>query len=440
MPPVVFSDPSTGYVKKTGSRSTLTDMRDIKLYAQILGLQLPWKVADVALDNEEKEVTILVKAQGRTFPCPRCGRKCSRYDHKARKWRHLDTCQYKTTLKAEIPRVECEEHGVLQIKVPWAEPGSRFTALFEAVAIDWLLEANLNAASRRLGLSWDEMAGIQERAVRRGLQRRKKIKVEYIGVDETSFQKRHEYVTVVTDIDTGTVLHVADGHKKGALDAFYAQLAPADLESIKGVAMDMWMPYISSTMEHVPQGGEKIAFDKFHVAQHLGNAVDRVRRQEHKGLKGIGDETLTRTRYLWLQNPENMSQSAWGRLKELKESSLKTARAWAIKEFAMSLWSYVKRGWARLAWKNWLSWAIRSQLEPIKKVARMIKEHLEGILNAITLNLTNALNESINSKIQKVKRSACGFRNRDRFRMAIYFHLGGLDLYPEGSGFTHYKS
>lgn len=412
-------------------------MRDRDLYAQILGLPDPWCVTDVDVDNKEEEVTVRVAARKGHYPCPKCGQLCGCYDHLVRRWRHLDTCQYKTTLEAHVPRVECKEHGVLQIKVPWAEPGSRFTALFEAIAIDWLLEANISAVSRRMGLTWDELDGIMQRAVRRGLQRRQEIKVEYVGVDETSFQKRHEYVTVVSDIKTGYVVHVADDRRQESLGAFYEQLDPADLKSIKAVAMDMWKAYINSTKKYVPQAEQKIAFDKFHVAKHLGDAVDKVRRQEHKALKEIGDDTLKGTRYLWLQNPENMNTSSFCSIQKLRDSSLKTARAWGIKEFAMCLWSYVTRGWARKAWKQWLGWAMRSRLEPIKRVARMIRENLEGILNAIALKITNATNESINAKIQKVKRMACGFRNRDRFRTAIYFHLGGLTLYPAGVESTH---
>ena len=116
---------------------------------------------------------------------------------------------------------------------------------------------------------------------------------------------------------------------------------------------------------------------------------------------------------------------------ELRTTQLKVARAWAIKELAMSLWGYARRGWAERMWKRWYAWAIRSQLEPIKRVARLIKRHWQGVINAATSNVTNALSEGINSKIQWLKRRAHGYRNRERFRDAIYFHLGGLDLYPD---------
>jgi transposase len=123
--------------------------------------------------------------------------------------------------------------------------------------------------------------------------------------------------------------------------------------------------------------------------------------------------------------------------KILQEKSLRTGRAWALKECAMGLWHYAMRGWARKAWKAWIAWARRSRLEPIKKVAAMIRDHLKGIINAIVHGVTNAASESVNSKIQWIKRMACGFRNRARFHNAIYFHLGGLDLYPDSADPTH---
>lgn len=134
---------------------------------------------------------------------------------------------------------------------------------------------------------------------------------------------------------------------------------------------------------------------------------------------------------MWLTNPANMSAKQWRWFRDLRESSLKTARAWALKEAAMGLWHYARRPWAVKAWKKWLSWAVRCRLEPMKKVARTIKEHFWGILNAIILKVTNGPAESINSRIKTIKVRSRGFRNKERFRNAIYFHLGGLNLYPE---------
>jgi len=344
----------------------------------------------------------------------------------------LDTCQYRTILAAEVPRCNCPEHGVHQVTVPWGEPGSRFTALFEAVVIDWLKVTSLSAVSRNMNLTWDQLDGIMQRAVKRGLERRDKTYPTALGVDETSFKRRHEYVTVVQDQGSGNVLYVADGRGRAALDGFYEDLDAEQLAGIESIAMDMHQPYIRSTLAHVPAACTKIAFDKFHAAKHLGDAVDRVRRQEHLELKAASDATLTRTRYLWLRNPEKMSERAWSALTELKDLALRTAKAWALKELAMTLWGYTRRGWAVRAWRGWLAWAQRCRLQPMVRVARTVRRHLWGIVNAIVLKVTNAGSESINAKIQRLKKWACGYRNRERFKTAIMFHLGGLELYPEG--------
>ena len=152
--------------------------------------------------------------------CPECGQSRPGYDTQPRRWRHLDTCQFQTVLEADVPRCSCAEHGVKQIKVPWAEPGSRFTALFERLAIDWMQEAGRSATARQMGLSWSEADGIMQRAVDRGLARRPATLTPVLGVDEKSFQGR-EFVTVVCDLDGGTVLHVADGHGSEALKSCY---------------------------------------------------------------------------------------------------------------------------------------------------------------------------------------------------------------------------
>jgi transposase len=211
--------------------------------------------------------------------------------------------------------------------------------------------------------------------------------------------------------------------------------------AVESVAMDMHGPYIAAVEEHLPGAAAKIAFDKFHVAQHLSRAVDRVRRAEHRELLAGGDERLKGTKYLWLTQAAALSAERWEDFQPLRTSVLKTARAWALKELAMSLWSYTRRGWGRRAWRRWYGWAIRSRLEPVREVARMVKRHLEGILNAIVLGATNARSEAVNAKIQWIKYTARGFRNRDRFRTAIYFHLGHLDLYPQALGLhaTHTK-
>jgi transposase len=184
-------------------------MHDRELYSRILEISSPWEVADVELRREEREVLVRVEwMPSSSVVCPECKRACPGYDRRERRWRHLDTCQYKTILSATVPRVQCPEHGIQQVRVPWAEAGSRFTALFERLVIDWLKEASTSAVAEQFGLSWDEADGVMQRAVARGLSRREQQRPERLGIDETSFQMRHEYVTVMSDINRGIVVDV----------------------------------------------------------------------------------------------------------------------------------------------------------------------------------------------------------------------------------------
>jgi transposase len=333
-----------------------------------------------------------------------------------------------------VPRVNCREHGVRQVRVPWAEAGSRFTALFEALAIDWMKEASVQAVTRLLDISWNAADGIMQRAVARGMKRREETSPEKICIDEVSFRKRHDYVTVIGDPVSGHVLRALPDRTRESLDLYLKSLSEEKRHAIKTISMDMWPAYIGPCLDAIPDAEKKICFDKFHVAEHLGDAVDKVRREEHRALRKQGDDTLTGSKYDWLTNPENMSQEDWRSFQKLRNCVLKTARAWEWKEWAMALWGYSVRGWAEKAWKKWLASALRTTLQPVKKVARRIQRHLYGIINAIVHNVTNGPAESLNSKIKTVKMRCRGFRNKERFQNAIYFHLGGLDLYPEGIG------
>lgn len=407
-------------------------MKDTQLYSQILGIQKPWKVTSVNVSLADDEVEVQVQHGGGQLKCPKCGQVCPGYDKRSRRWRHLDTCQLKTLLVADVPRVECKEHGVVTVELPWAEPGSGFTALFEALVIDWLKTAAVSAVAERLRLSWNAVDGIMQRAVRRGLSRRETIQPKRLSLDETAYRKGHDYITVVTDQESGTVLHVAEDRLTTSLGSFYEQLDENQLNGIEVVCMDMWPAYIKATRQAIKGADLKIAFDRFHVSQDLGKGVDQVRRDEHRQLLKAGDQQLKGTKYHWLRNPTNMSWHQRRAFTSLRQSSLKTARAWAMKEFAAQLWHYQNRTWALKGWKRLMNWMVRSRLAPMKKVAATLKNHLWGIINAVVLKADNSHAESINSRIKTVKTRARGFRNKQRFRDAIYFHLGGLQLYPAG--------
>ena len=407
-------------------------MQDQELYRRILGIEAPWQVERVELQLEQGEVHVFLEHEDqREWACAECGALGPLYDHQAeRQGRHLDTCQYHTILHAAPPRSQCREHGVRVVKLPWAEANSRFTALMEGLAIAWLKHASQKAVAEQLHLSWDEMHGIMERAVKRGLARRQAEAIPQLGVDEKAFRKGHKYLTLVNDLQQNRVLYVAEGREQSSLDGFWATITEEQQNSIQAIAMDMWDPYVDSVRNHVKEADKKIVFDKFHIAQHLGEAVDRVRRREHKQLKAEGDERLTGTKYDWLRNPATMDAEQRREFANLQQSELKTARAWALKETAMALYNYVYEKPARKHFQWWYNWAIHSRLEPMKEKARMLKRRFENIITYLRHQITNAASESLNAKIQWVKYTARGFRNKQNFINAIYFHCGGLDLAP----------
>lgn len=407
-------------------------MRDVELYQNLLGLRPPWVVTRVELSTERQCVDVFVEhAEGLSWPCPKCGVESSLHDHEQeRVWRHLDSCEFKTFLHARPPRVKCATHNVRQVRLPWAEPNARFTPMFEMVAIRVLRETNVTGAARVLRVTWDEAWHFLDRAVERGLAVKEARVIPRLSVDEKSVAKGHRYFTIVCDAVEGTVEYVGEDRRKGSLDAFYRGLSQEQLVGIEAVSMDMWEPFISSTLEHVPDARKKIVFDRFHIMKHVTEAVDQVRRREHRRLAQQGNDALAGSRNLWLYAEENLPEKHRERFATLQALNLKTGRAWALKESLRELWEYKSVAWARRHWARWYAWAMRSRLPPMKEAARMIHDHLANVLTFVTHRLTTATSEGLNSKIEMVKKRAYGFRNVEHFKTAILFHCGGLQLYP----------
>lgn len=409
-------------------------MQDRELYKRLLGLVKPWEVTEIRVDFEQMQVDVWVywKSEGEGI-CPECGKWCVLYDQRQeRQWRHLDTMQFRTLLHCQIPRVKCADHGVKSVEVPWAERNSRFTALFERLAIEILLGCqNQTKAKGLLRLSWDEVHHIQEKAVERGLSRRSLEEVKYIGVDEKSFLKGHQYVTVMSDLEKGRVLDVARDRKEESLKGMLTGMVTDEGVTIRAVAMDMWEPYMQAVKAAVPEAD--IVHDKFHVVKYLALAVDKVRKVEQRNFLKEGIEDLTGTKYLWLTNPRNWSQKQKAIFQVLKGKRLKVGRAWTMKEMFAGFWKYLYEKAARNFFAKWYWWATHSRLSPMAEVAKKLKRHLENLLTYLKHRITNAVAEGLNSKIQQVKAVARGFRNFENFRIAILFYCGKLDLYPHKS-------
>ena len=336
-----------------------------KHYALLLGIGSPWEVQAVALKLAEKQVAIgagLGWQWGSAAKRPECGRECSIHDcAPERTWRHLDTMQFETLIRARTPRAECPEHGVKTMTVPWAAPQGRFTLAFEGFAIAVLLaSASVKQACALLGIGWESADGYMKRAVARGLERRQLDQLKYLGLDEKSFKRGQSYISLLTDLEESRVLEVVAERTAAATATLWETLTVDKKASIEAVAVDMWVPFVQTIQKQVPAAA--IVHDKFHVAKYLGEAVDKVRRQEHKTLLAAGDETLTGTRQLWLYNPQNFSAEQRAEFSGLKDLHLKVARAWAAKELFSKFWMYQEKGWARRFFKDWFGWVSRSRL------------------------------------------------------------------------------
>ena len=408
-------------------------MQEKEFYQQILGLESPWRVQKVDLDTANQQVDIYVEhPKGTKFCCPECSKELACYDHAApRTWRHLDTMQFKTMLHAAVPRVECPEHGVKQVKVPWAEAKSRFTLLFERFAIDVLLSTqNVKGAQAILRTGWEQTWNILWRAVKRGQVRKADLPLPRIGVDEKLFAKGQSYVTLLYDLDRSTVEAISEGHDTNAADACFPELSQAQVASIEAIAMDMSAAYVKSAKANIPLAEEKIVHDRFHVMKLATEAVDKVRRQEHRQLKTGDDDRLTGTKFVWIKSQENLTEKQQSVFDEVFSSTLETGKAWAYKEMLRDLWNHDTAATATEFFGDWYRSVIHTKLAPMKKVARTIKERLANVVSYCTHGITNATAEGINSKIQAIKRRVGGYRNKENFKIAIFFYCGGLDLHP----------
>ena len=401
----------------------------------MLGLDASWEVSGVSLSLAEKRVEIALSHAGGRVKCPDCGAECPIADHAPeRGWRHLDTMRFETILRTGVPRSGCGKCGVKTIAVPWAEKHSRFTWSFEAFVVEVLQACgNVKSVAGLLGLDWDCVHRIMERAVERGLARREAASIPYVGIDEKSFHRGQSYVSLLTDLGDSRVLEVVEGRTEESAEKLWKALSKEQRKEVKAVAVDMCQAFVNSVATHAPQA--EVVHDKFHISKHLNEAVDQVRRQEHKALLLEGDDRLTGSKQLWLFNPENLDPDMRLEFDALRSQELKTSRAWAIKESFRWFWEYSYAGNARKYFDRWYGWAARSLLKPIVKVGKMLKARIDNILSYFRHPITNAVTEGLNSRIQSIKSMARGFRAFDNYRTRILFHCGRLDLSP--ASITH---
>ena len=397
-------------------------MRDTEIFASLLGLTDGWVVSSVELALDEDSVCLGVEFRG-TASCPVCGGACSIYDHSdERRWRHLDTMQFKTIVSCRVPRSSCPEHGVKQIAVPWSGPHSRFTSLFERLAIGLLGMTRCQyRTAKLLRLSANQVHEIMHRAVGRGLARRELGEIAHVAVDEKSFQRGHVYGCILSDTQQRRVLEVSLGRKEeSAAEALGALPLP---QAVKTITMDMHDAFKNAALAKIPQAD--IIHDRFHVAMNLSKAIDITRRAEVKKRPELKD-----SRYVWLKNPENRTESQTAAFNKLIELELKTATVYAFKEAFKCFFQQpgIQAGTQFLS--DWLTEARKTHIPALQTVAKTLEANFAGLLAYIKWKLTNGFAEGLNSMIQEINTVARGFRRFENFRIAVLFFLGKLELDP----------
>jgi len=404
-------------------------MDQLTLYNQILQLSPPWFTTKVDLIADQELVLVTVSySEGTRFLCPKCSEVCDQYDTRKRRWRHLDTCQYKTFIEAEVPRVICPNHGCLTLQVPWALEQARYTKVFENTVLKWIQEASILALSRRFRLSWTAINGILKRGVQRGLERPRRYKCVHLSVDETCIGANRDFITILSNHE-GQVLAVEDGRSSESLLRCFKRIPIHFLNKVKTISMDMSPAYQKAVRIRFKRRADKlIAFDHFHVTKKLTETLHQVRKAEVRSMPNIDQLYLHKTRYHWLRNGQKLTLKKLEQLESQKTYLHDTATTWFFKEKAREIWQGHRQLGARKAWKQWISLAGDTDIVPLIAVASMIEEKLKGILTAMKYGVSNARAEAINNKIKAMARRAYGFRNRERYKAAIMFYLGRLAM------------
>lgn len=401
----------------------------------ILRLAPYWTLFKSECDHKAKSTHLWIIAEPEALVCPICRRTCPIYDHLSERiWRHLDMCDYKAFLHAKVPRVSCPEHGVHQVFVSWADPRIALTHTMESKVLEVLRQTKtVTGAARLLDMNWDQVHGVMKRGVARGILRRKDIPLEQVAVDEKALLKGHNYVTLIYDLKRSVVIDVIEDRTKEGMEKYWESLGPAVLSGIATVAMDMWEPYITSTMKCLPNAKEKIVHDRFHIAQHMGKAVNDTRIEEQRKLKALGDESLKGTKFWWLYGQEKLSPTKTQTLNALVAADLKTGQAWILKEQLRHLWTLTSFESAKEYGLNWAQEAINTGLKAVVKVAKMVTTHIDQIANYARHGVSTGKAEGINSVVMAIKRAARGYRTWESFRIVILFFCGGLDMDPRPS-------
>ena len=399
-------------------------MRDTTLMQQALGLTPPWTVVRSDFDTAAGRLDVEINfTPGSRFACPNCGAAdCPAYDTQRKTWRHLNFFQHQAYLHARVPRVRCETCGIRQVNVPWARPDSGFTLLFEAMVMTMVSAMPVKAVARIVDEHDTRLWRVVHHYVAEGRARADASEVSRVAIDETAARRGHDYITLFVDIDQARVLFATEGKDAATVAAFAEDLAAhgGNPAAVEEVCIDMSPAFIKGVAESLPEAA--VTFDKFHAVKIINDAVDQVRRAEQKQ-QGV----LRGTRYIWLRNPDTLSERQRTTLESLPTRHLKTARAYQIRLAFQELYDQPSEAAASYL-KKWYFWATHSRLEPVIDAAHTVKRHWDGILRWFNSKIANGLIEGINSLVQAAKAKARGYRSTRNLKAMIYLITGKLDL------------
>lgn len=397
------------------------------LFTKLLQLEEGWIVESVDTDFNKEEIFIQIACLLDQLEDSETGELCKIYDHAPmREWRHLDTMQYKTYIRCQLPRIITSSGKVKTIQPNWASGYERHTYLFEHAVID-LLKASKNQTktAQLMRCGFNVVNRIMHLSVKRGMERRNysELTFDHLSIDEKSFRKGHHYITVLSHPASGCVLDVEEDRTKEACKKLLSNsLTTEQLKKVSAISMDMWKAFIQTAQEILPNAS--IVHDRFHLVKYLNEAIDKVRRREVKQ-----HQDLKNSRYALLKNPENLTERQRIHFEAIADANYEVSKAWQVRENFKALFSKGKL-LATVSFLQWATDATKRKIKEVDKVVEMFNNHLSGVVNALLINLTNAMAERLNGKIQELKTVGRGYRTFTNFRSAILFFNGGLNLYP----------
>lgn len=414
------------------------------LFTSALGLVAPWEVQDVQLDTVRKRIDFEVHCGAGLLACPACGAAAQKvHDRLRRSWRHLDFFQFEAWLHAEVPRVACAGCGkTTQLEVPWARPGSGFTAAFEALALALCRDLPVRQAARLLRCTDKQLWRRIEFHVGQARALESFAGVEVIGIDETSLRRGHHYITVVHDLLRKRLLFATEGRDHHSVVDFVADLTAhgGDPAQVRHICMDMSAAYAKGAALALPAAA--ISYDRFHVVALAIEAMDAVRRQELQDESQAVQVALgqagpkARRQLMWgmRKNPAQWNSAQWECMHSLQRSGLKSARAWRLKMALREVYARARQhnndALARQDLQAWLTWARRCRLAPMQQLAKTLKTRMEGVVRGMLDHRSNAYVESMNGLLQQAKRAARGFRTAKNFIAVAYLRMSKLTHLP----------